>query len=139
MFVLAGHSKVRFAGNDSVGGVESRTVIVWIAFVTLPQRSRAVHVRWMTFVAAQLVTTESLNVTVAVLQPSMAVAIPVLVVLVFAGHSKVTFGGITSAGARESRTVMVWILLVLFPQESTAVQVRATTFVPPQLVVTTSL
>src|SRR5689334_3349581 len=44
-FVFAGHSKVRFAGNVSVGGVESRTVIVWIAFVTLPQRSRAVHVR----------------------------------------------------------------------------------------------
>ena len=41
MFVLAGHSKVRFTGSVNVGGVESRTVIVWIAFVTLPQRSRA--------------------------------------------------------------------------------------------------
>jgi hypothetical protein len=106
-FVFAGHSRVRFAGNVSVGGVESRTVIVWVAFVTLPQRSRAVHVRWTTFVPPQLVIVTSLNVTVAVLQPSTAVAIPVLLVLVFAGHSKVRFGGITNAGGVESRTVIV--------------------------------
>src|SRR5262249_42887402 len=81
----------------------------------------------------------SLNVTVAALQPSTAVALPVLLVLVFAGHSKVKFGGITNEGAVESRTMIVWMPLVLFPQESMAVQVRAMTFVPAQLVVTTSL
>src|SRR5262245_36929327 len=84
-FVLAGHSKVKFAGSVNVGGVESRTVIVWIALVTLPHRSRAVHVRWITFVPPQLVLVASLSVTVAALQPSTAVAIPVLLVLVFAG------------------------------------------------------
>jgi hypothetical protein len=61
----------------------------------------------MTFVPPQFVTITSLKVTVAVLQPSVAVALPVLLVLVFAGHSKVRLLGIINLGGIESRTVIV--------------------------------
>ena len=61
----------------------------------------------MTFVPPQFVTVASLKVTMAALQPSTAVALPVLLVLVLAGHSKVKLGGIINVGAIESRTVMV--------------------------------
>src|SRR5437867_2455123 len=74
------------------------------------------------------------------LQVSCAVAVPVTFVLVsVAGHSRTTFGGTVSAGLRVSRTVIVWAQFVLLPQASVAVQVRAITLVPAQLVVTASL
>src|SRR5882724_11821556 len=53
--VTAGHSSVKLAGKISVGGMVSRTVIVWMPFVVLPQASLAVQVRAMTLVLAQLV------------------------------------------------------------------------------------
>ena len=43
--VLAGHSRVRLAGRESVGGFVSPTVILWTAFVLLAESSVAVQVR----------------------------------------------------------------------------------------------
>ena len=64
---------------------------------------------------------------------------PVLFVLVSAGHSSVRLGGQVMVGGVVSRTVIVCTQLVLFPQWSLAVQVREMTFVPPQPVTTLSL
>src|SRR5207247_380419 len=72
-------------------------------------------------------------------QPSCAVATPLALVLVSAGHSSTTSGGQVIAGLVVSRTVMVWTQVVVLPQWSVAVQVRAITLVPAQLLVTASL
>src|SRR6266568_9252179 len=121
------------------GGVVSRTVIVWMQLLLLPQASVAVQVRAMTLVPPQLLVTESLKLMLTELQPSSAVATPVKLVLVSAGHSSTTFVGQVITGGVVSSTVIVWTQLLLLPQASAAVQVRAMTLVPPQLVVTESL
>ena len=58
--VLAGHSKVRFAGQVIVGGVLSRTVMVCTQLARLLQASIAVQVREMIFEPPQMLLTESL-------------------------------------------------------------------------------
>ena len=93
----------------------------------------------MTLVPAQLLLTESLKLILTELQPSLAVATPVALVVVIAGHSSTRLAGAVMVGGVVSRTVIVWTALVLLPQASVAVQVRAITFVAPQLVVTRSL
>src|SRR2546430_15181316 len=74
----------------------------------------------------------------AALHASVAVAMPLALVLVSAGHSKVRSGGQVTTGLVISRTVMVCTQLALLPQASVAVQVRAMTLVAPQLFVTAS-
>src|SRR6266581_3015628 len=139
VLVLAGHSSTRFGGQVMTGGVVSRTVMVWMQRELLPQASVAIQVRAMTLVAPQLVVIESLKLTLTAPQPSWAVATPVALVSVSAGHSSTRFGGQVMTGGVVSRTVMVWMQLLLMPQASVAVQVRAMTLVPPQLLVTESL
>src|SRR3989442_1731068 len=56
-----------------------------------------------------------------------------------APHSMVTFVGGVIVGGVMSRTVIVCTQLLLLPQASVAVHVRAMTLVPPQLVFTASL
>ena len=60
------------------------------------------------------------------LQASVAVATPVLVVLVSAGQSNVTSAGQVITGLVVSWTVISWSQLLLLPQASTANQVRTT-------------
>src|SRR3954451_2153548 len=92
--VSAGHSSDRFAGALMLGGVVSRTVIVWTALTLLPHWSEAVQVRATTRVPPQLAVTTSLNVTVVELHPSWAVATPVkFVPVLVAGHSRTTLLG----------------------------------------------
>src|SRR6266853_4438467 len=93
VLVLAGHSSTRLAGQVIVGGVVSRTVMVCTHLAVLPQASVAVQVRAMTLVPPQLLVTESLKLMLTELQPSRAVATPVKLVLVSAGHSSTTFVG----------------------------------------------
>ena len=76
---------------------------------------------------------------VTALQPSCAVATPVTLVVVTAGHSSTRSEGQARFGLRVSRTVMVCTQLVLLAHWSVAVQVRAITLVAPQLLVTESL
>src|SRR5690348_16116878 len=71
--------------------------------------------------------------------PSWAVATPLALVPVLAGHSSTTFVGQVSVGGVVSCTVMVWTALVLLPHWSVAVHVLEMTLAPPQLLVTTSL
>src|ERR1041384_2439993 len=123
--VAAPHSSVRLGGGVRMGGVVSRTVMVCSAFVLLPQASVAVQIREMTLAPPQLLLTESLKLMFTKLQLSCAVATPVALVPVSAGHSRVRFGGQVIAGLVVSRTVIVWTQLVVLPQASVAVQVRA--------------
>src|SRR5437667_122915 len=139
VLVLAGHSSTRLGGQLIVGGVVSRTVMVWTQLVLLPQASVADQVRAITLVAPQLLVIESLKLTLTEPQPSWAVAAPVALVLVLAGHSSTRLGGQVIVGGVVSRTVMVWTQLLLFPHWSVAVQVRAMALVPPQRLVTASL
>src|SRR5205809_653551 len=88
VLVSAGHSKTRLVGAVMLGGVESCTVIVWIALALLPQVSVASQVREMTLVPPQLLLTTSLKIRVTEPQPSTALAMPVTLVAVLAGHSK---------------------------------------------------
>ena len=73
------------------------------------------------------------------LQASVAVATPVLVVLVSAGQSNVMSIGQVITGLVVSWTVIIWSQLLLLPQASTANHVRMTWKVVPQSAVTTSL
>src|SRR6266571_3475324 len=139
VLVLAGHSRTRSGGQVIVGGVVSRTVMVWTALRLLPHWSVALQVREMILALPQLLLTESLKLTLTDPQLSWAVATPVTLVLVLAGHSSTTLLGAVIAGGVVSRTVMVWTQLRLLPHWSVAVQVRAITFVPPQLLVSASV
>lgn len=109
MFVVvtAGHSSVMSVGTIKLGGVVSLIVIVWMRLVVLPHSSVAVHVRKMTFVPAQLLLTESLKLTLGVPQESCALATPVELVPVSAGHSKMRFVGMARLGRVVSRTVIL--------------------------------
>src|SRR6516225_26505 len=109
LFVLvsAGHSSTTLAGAVIVGGVVSRTVRVWTALAVLPQASIAVQVRVITLAPPQLLLIESLKPTTTELHPSVAIATPFLVVLVSAGHSRVTLGGAVIFGGVVSCTVIV--------------------------------
>src|SRR6266852_1883010 len=105
----------------------------------LPHASIAVQRREITFAPPQVLLTESLKPIVTELQVSVAVAIPVLFVLMLAGHSKVTFVGQVIRGLVVSWTVMVWTQEELLPHASLAVQVREMIFEPPQVLLTESL
>src|SRR5437667_2232868 len=136
--VLAGQSRVTLVGQIRLGRVVSRTVIVCTQLLLLLQASVAVQVRAITLVAAQLLVTESLYRMVTWLQVSCAVATPVALVVVIAGHSRTRSGGQVILGPLMSRTVIICTQLALLPQPSVAVQVRAMTLVPLQLLVTAS-
>src|SRR5438477_474693 len=123
-----------------VGGVMSRTVMVWTALGLLPHWSVAVQVRAMTLVGPQFVVTTSLYVTVAELHPSCAIAAPVKFVAVLVeGHSSTTFVGMMRPGLVVSRTVIVCMAVALLLHWSVALQVRQITLFPAQLLLTTSL
>ena len=66
----------------------------------------------------------SLCVTVAPLQSSLAVALPVAVTLVDAVHEIVVSAGHVIVGAGVSVTVIVWTQVATFVQPSVAIQVR---------------
>src|SRR5258708_39306258 len=114
--VSAGHSRTRSPGQVMAGGVVSRTVIVWMQLDLLPQASVAVHVRAMTSVPPQLLVATSLKLKVTAPHPSCAVATPVVLVLVSAGHSNTMLVGQIIVGGVVSRTVIVYTQLAEFPQ-----------------------
>jgi hypothetical protein len=104
--VSPGHWSVTLAGRIKDGGVVSITVIVCNAVATLPQESAALHVRLIIFVPPQLLLTESVKVTVVVLQPSVTLGTPVALVAVDAPHSSVKSDGPTIVGGVVSRIVI---------------------------------
>src|SRR5437879_12610856 len=112
------------------GGVVSRTVMVWMQLLLLPQASVAVQVRATTLVPPQLVVIESLKLRLTELQPSCAVATPVKLVLVLAGHSSTTFVGQVMTGGVVSSTVIVCTQRVLLRPASVAFQGGAMTLLP---------
>jgi hypothetical protein len=67
------------------------------------------------------------------------VATPVALVVVFAGHSSVTFGGQVIVGGVVSTTIIVCVQLRVLPHWSVASHLREITLVPPQLLLTESL
>jgi hypothetical protein len=124
----AGHSMVALPpGEPIVGGVVSRTVIVWVTIpLVFPQASMALQLwaamYWFAQVPAIVFSPRSC--TVAPPHASLAVG---AVKLGVAGHSIVAslpcppmFGAVVSS------TVMVWLEVLLLPQWSVAVQVRVT-------------
>src|SRR5215471_11502253 len=93
VLVSAGHSSTRSGGQVMTGLVVSRTVMVWTQLARFAQASVAVQVREMTWPPPQVLLTESLKVIITTLQESVAVARPVALGEVSAGHSKVRLGG----------------------------------------------
>ena len=73
------------------------------------------------------------------LQVSVAVATPVALVLVLAGHSRTRFGGQVIRGGVVSLTVMVCTQVARLPHASIAVQVREMMYEPPHVLLTESL
>src|SRR5437867_3643833 len=126
-------------GQAMLGLVVSTTVMVCTPLVLLPQASTAVQVRQTVLVPAQLLLTTSLKLMVTALQPSEAVATPVALVVVGAGHSMVRLAGAVMVGGVVSRTVIVCTQLRRLPHASVAVQVREMTLAPPQVLLTESL
>src|ERR1041384_5015073 len=105
--VTAGHSSIRSGGQVITGGVVSRTMIVCTRLDLLLQVSVAVQVRAITLVLPQLVVTRSLKPIVTWLHPSVAVATPVTLVRVSAGHSRTRSAGQGRFGGVMSRTGVV--------------------------------
>jgi len=110
----------------------SRTVMVWTHVELLPQASVARQVREMTFALPQVVEVASVYVIMGVPQLSMAVATPVVLVVVTAGQSSVTLAGQVITGAVVSTNVTVWLHWAVFPQASVARQMRVAIKVLPQ-------
>jgi len=138
VLVSAGHGRVTLGGQVITGAVVSRTVMVCRQLELLLQRSVAVHVRAMTNVFPQFVVTTSLKVTMAAPQASTAVATPLALVLVLAGHWSVRLVGQVMTGGVMSRRVIVCTQLTVLPHSSVAVQVRTMTLLTPQPDVTSS-
>src|SRR5881394_3341382 len=92
----------------------------------------------MTFVPPQLLLATSLLLMATELQPSVAVAVPVLFGLVFAGQSSRRFGGAVIVGGCVSTSVISCTLFVELPQSSVATHIREITFAPPQELLTES-
>ncbi len=121
---VAEHSMVVGPGRpEMTGGTVSSTLIVWVATVTLPHRSVAVHVRVMlnSFGHEPLVVT-SANVNVGTPQLSVAdgvvkEGVPEHSIVVAPGNAEMT-GGIVSS------TLIVCVATVTLPHRSVAVQVR---------------
>src|SRR3989441_4333868 len=102
----------------------SRTLIVWLAVLLLPQASVAVQVRTCTTGQVPLLLSTNVGVT-APSQASLAVAVAKTGV---AGQSIVLAAGKAAiTGAVMSRTLIVWLAVLLLPQASVAVQVRTCT------------
>src|SRR5437867_7775897 len=72
-------------------------------------------------------------------QPSVAVATPVALVVVLAGHSSVRLAGAVMVGGVVSRTVMVCTPEATLPQPSVAVHRREMILLPPHVLLTESL
>src|SRR5438552_12648069 len=121
------------------GAVVSTIVMVWAQVEKLPQSSVAVHVRVMTPVFPQPGAKASVWLMATLPQASLPVAVPVALGSVEAVHSTVVLAGQVIDGLVVSTTVMVCTTLVVLPESSVAVQVRETTLVPPQPLLTTSL
>src|SRR5687768_12455982 len=105
----------------------------WAPVAILLHASFADHVRTMVPVPLQDVSPRTLSekVTVTELeQLSMAVACPVVAVLVFCSHEIVIAGGMVSTGAWKSMMTMVWIQAATFPHISVACQCLVNVPVP---------
>src|SRR5438034_73087 len=132
-----GQSIVLAAGKAAItGAVMSRTLMVWLAVLLLPQASVAVQVRTCTTGQLPLLVSTKVNVGLAS-QVSVAVAVAKLGV---AGQSIVLAAGKAAiTGAVMSRTLMVWLAVLLLPQASVAVQVRTCTTGQLPLLVSTKV
>src|SRR5204863_413740 len=96
----------------------------WLAVLLLPQASVAVQVRSCTTVQLPLLLSTKVNVGLAS-QVSVAVAVAKLGA---AGQSIVLGAGKAAiTGGVMSRTLIVWLAVLLLPQASVAVQVRTCT------------
>src|SRR5262245_2057676 len=126
---VAGHSMVEGPPTPEItGGVLSSTVMVCEALLLLPQASRATQVRVFEYSWGHVPgVVTSLGVSVG-FGSHTSLAVGVLNTGVF-GHSIVE-GPPTPeiTGAAVSSTVMVWAQIELFPQSSTAFQVRVTEY-----------
>jgi hypothetical protein len=121
---VAGQSMVCEAGQEIVGGVKSRTVIVLLQEAVFPQSSYARHVRVQTVGQVPEETVLSMEIVRLSEQASVAVATPQTIV---AGQSIVWLGGQLIDGGVMSRTVMVLVQAAVPPQTSVARQVRVHT------------
>src|SRR3989441_5947564 len=127
------------AGQVIDGLVVSTTVMVWSQVAKLPQLSVAFQVRVMTPVLPQPGAKASVWLMATLPQVSLPVAVPVAMGSVETVHSTVVLAGQVIDGLVVSTTVMVCTRFVVLPESSVAVQVRETTLVPPQPLLTTSL
>jgi hypothetical protein len=123
---------VMLEGQLAIGDVVSTIVMVCVQVDEFPQSSVAVHVLVMVSVFPQPAAELSENVIVAVPQPSVPVAVPVLAGEVSPPHSTVVLAGQLIDGGVASTTVMVCVQLNEFPQSSVAVHVLVMVSVFPQ-------
>src|SRR6266540_5224331 len=119
--VSPGHSTTTFVGQRMVGALVSRTVMVCTQLALLPHWSVAVQVRAMTLLPPQPLVTSSVKPIVnGPPQPSCAVATPVTLVRVSAGHSntrfvgQLTIGGVVSLTSTSAVQALEQPLLVTF-------------------------
>src|SRR5207247_8804338 len=102
----------------------SRTLMVWLAVLLLPQASVAVQLRTCTTAELPLLVSTKVNVGLAS-QVSVAVAVAKLGV---AGQSIVLAAGKAAiTGAVMARSLIALLAALPFPQASVAVQVRTCT------------
>ena len=118
---VAGQSIVVLTGHVIEGAVISRTVIVALQVLVLPQSSVALQIR--VFTVGQLPLGVVLTTTTSTVwsQASLAVALPHTGV---AGQSMVWLAGHVMDGAVISRTVIVALQVDVLPQSSVALQIR---------------
>jgi hypothetical protein len=124
---------VMLAGQEMVGGVMSRTVIVRLQTAVFPQSSVAVQVRVVLYVPAQLPCNVVSAEVTSTNKSQASVAVAVRNTGVAGQFTGVTCDTQVIVGAVLSRTVIVRLQTAVFPQSSVPFHVRVTLYVPAQL------
>jgi hypothetical protein len=134
---VAGQSIVVLAGQVIDGAVISRTVIVALQVLVLPQSSVALQIRVFTVGQLPLGVVLTTTTSTVASQASVAVALPHTTA---AGQSIVVLAGQVIDGAVISRTVIVALQVDVLPQSSVALQIRVFTVgqLPLGVVLTTT-
>ena len=117
----AAHETITLPGHDIVGGVPSKTVMVWAQVAVFPHRSAAVYVLVMVYLLVQvwLEMTSAATVTVTVPpQLSLEVTLPVLAAGTFPVQDTVKSAGQVRDGGVPSKTSMTCMQVAVLPQAS---------------------
>ena len=117
------HCTVILVGQVIIGGVSSRTVMIWLQVAELPHKSVALYVRVSVYRLGHVwleITSPTCVITAVPEQLSVDVTSAILGAGTKAAHCTLIAAGHVSIGGVSSNTVMICVQVDVFPQPSVA-------------------